>query len=288
MYLCFMFSDYYNNKKGANPQKVLLIFVKFFMENKIALVTGASSGIGKACATILAKNGYSLILLGRRAPLLEELKLHLTNIYGTESLVLEVDVRNRQQVQKVTNELDSKWQKINILINNAGLARGLSSFENGDIDHWDTMIDTNIKGLLYVSRFVVPLMIQSGGGHIVNVGSIAGKEIYANGNVYCATKHAVDALSRSMRLDLSKFPIKVSAVHPGAVETEFSIVRFEGDEEKAKKVYEGFDNLVAEDVAEAVWFMLNRPAHVNINELTIMPTAQPMAGVIHRNQTSLH
>jgi 3-hydroxy acid dehydrogenase/malonic semialdehyde reductase len=282
----FLFSDYYNNKKGANPQKVLLIFANIFMGNKIAFITGASSGIGKACAMILAKNGYSLILSGRRAHLLEVVKSQAANLYGAESLVLELDVRNREQVQKVTSELDSKWQKINILINNAGLAMGLSSFENGDIDHWDTMIDTNIKGLLYVSRYVVPLMIQAGNGHIVNVGSIAGKEIYANGNVYCATKHAVDALSRSMRLDLSKFPVKVSAVHPGAVETEFSIVRFEGDGEKAKKVYEGFENLVAEDVAEAVWFMLNRPAHVNINELTIMPTAQPMAGVIHRNQAN--
>jgi NADP-dependent 3-hydroxy acid dehydrogenase YdfG len=159
---------------------------------------------------------------------------------------------------------------------------GLSSFENGNVDHWDTMIDTNLKGLLYVTRNIVPYMIQHKTGHIVNVGSIAGKEVYANGNVYCATKHAVDALNRSMRLDLSKYPIKVSAIHPGAVETEFSIVRFEGDEARAKTVYEGFENLVANDVAEAVWFMLNRPPHVNINEMTIMPTAQPMAGVVNR------
>jgi 3-hydroxy acid dehydrogenase/malonic semialdehyde reductase len=254
------------------------------MGNRIAWVTGAGSGIGKACALILAKNGYSLILSGRRKHLLEQVKAQVATEFGTESIIIEMDVRDRDQVQKVTRELDGNWKNINVLINNAGLAMGLSSFENGDIDHWDTMIDTNIKGLLYVSRNVVPLMIEAGGGHIVNLGSIAGKEVYANGNVYCATKHAVDALNRSMRLDLSKFPIKVSAVHPGAVETEFSIVRFEGDEEKAKKVYEGFENLVAEDVAEAVWFMLSRPAHVNINELTIMPTAQPMAGVIHRKQ----
>ncbi len=252
------------------------------MRNKIAWITGAGSGIGKACALILAKNGYSLILTGRRKHHLEEVQAQVATEFGTECLIKVMDVRNRDEVQKVTSELDADWRNINVLINNAGLAMGLSSFENGDLDHWDTMIDTNIKGLLYVSRLVVPLMIEAGGGHIVNVGSIAGKEIYANGNVYCATKHAVDALNRSMRLDLSKFPIKVSAVHPGAVETEFSIVRFEGDEEKAKKVYEGFENLVAMDVAEAVWFMLNRPAHVNINELTIMPTAQPMAGVIHR------
>jgi 3-hydroxy acid dehydrogenase/malonic semialdehyde reductase len=252
------------------------------MANKIAWITGASSGIGKACAYILAKNGYDLILSGRRAQHLELVKTELNTEFGVNILNLVLDVRKREEVQKVCSELDSSWKNIDVLINNAGLAMGLSSFENGDLDHWDTMIDTNIKGLLYMSRFVVPMMIESGKGHIVNVGSIAGKEVYANGNVYCATKHAVDALSRSMRLDLSKFPIKVSAVHPGAVETEFSIVRFDGDEERAKKVYEGFENLVAMDVAEAVWFMLNRPVHVNINELTIMPTAQPMAGVIHR------
>lgn len=246
------------------------------------MVTGATSGIGKACAEILAKNGYSLILCGRREDRLEKLKDELKSRYNTSSYTLCFDVRNRDEVSKVFSELDSSWQKIEVLINNAGLAMGLSSFENGDFDHWDTMIDTNIKGLLYVSRNVVPMMIKAGGGHIVNVGSIAGKEIYANGNVYCATKHAVDALSKSMRLDLSKYPVKVSAIHPGAVETEFSIVRFEGDEEKASKVYEGFENLVAADVAEGIWFMLNRPGHVNINEMTIMPTAQPMAGAIHR------
>ncbi len=252
------------------------------MTRKIAWVTGAGSGIGKACALLLAKNGFNLILSGRRRHMLEQVMAQAKAEYDADSLVLELDVRNREQVLKVTSELDSAWRKIDVLINNAGLAMGLSSFENGDLDHWDIMIDTNIKGLLYVSRAVVPLMIEAGTGHIVNVGSIAGKEIYANGNVYCATKHAVDALSRSMRLDLSKFPVKVSAVHPGAVETEFSIVRFEGDKEKARKVYEGFENLVAEDVAEAIWFMISRPPHVNINELTIMPTAQPMAGVIHR------
>ncbi|MBP9725644.1 MAG: SDR family NAD(P)-dependent oxidoreductase, partial [Bacteroidia bacterium] len=167
-------------------------------------------------------------------------------------------------------------------INNAGLASGLASIENGDIDDWDIMIDTNIKGLLYVTRNVVPLMISRGSGHIINIGSIAGKEVYANGNVYCSTKHAVDALNRSMRIDLAKYPIKVSAVHPGAVETEFSIVRFKGDAERASKVYEGFENLVAADVADAVGYILSRPAHVNINDLVIMPTAQPCAGVIHR------
>ena len=248
----------------------------------IALITGATSGIGKACAELLAANNFQLILTGRRTERLEELKVNLENKYATTILTLTLDVRNRQAVESAFAALPEHWQAIDVLINNAGLAMGLSSFENGNVDHWDTMIDTNLKGLLYVTKNIVPYMIQHKKGHIVNVGSIAGKEVYANGNVYCATKHAVDALNRSMRLDLSKYPIKVSAIHPGAVETEFSIVRFEGDEARAKTVYEGFENLVANDVAEAVWFMLNRPPHVNINEMTIMPTAQPMAGVINR------
>jgi len=248
----------------------------------IALITGATSGIGRACAELLAANNFQLILVGRRAERLEALKQSLENNYTSNILTLTLDVRNREAVETTFAALPEQWQAIDVLINNAGLAMGLSSFENGNVDHWDTMIDTNLKGLLYVTRNIVPYMIQHKTGHIVNVGSIAGKEVYANGNVYCATKHAVDALNRSMRLDLSKYPIKVSAIHPGAVETEFSIVRFEGDEARAKTVYEGFENLVANDVAEAVWFMLNRPPHVNINEMTIMPTAQPMAGVVNR------
>ena len=162
------------------------------------------------------------------------------------------------------------------------MASGLSSIDEGDMDDWDVMIDTNIKGLLYVTRSVVPLIKANGGGHIINIGSIAGKEVYANGNVYCATKHAVDALNKAMRLELAQYPIKVTAIHPGAVETEFSVVRFHGDEQRAASVYQGFENLVANDIAEAIWFALSRPAHVNINELTIMPTAQPVASVIHR------
>ena len=252
------------------------------MSNNIAFITGASSGIGKACATLLAKNNYNLILPGRRQNLLSELKVNLESSYSIQCIAIKLDVRNRKEVESTIQNLPNEWQKINVLINNAGLAMGLSTIDKGNVDHWETMIDTNIKGLLYVTKNIIPLMLANNSGHIVNVGSIAGKEVYANGNVYCATKHAVDALNRSMRLDLSPYPIKVSAIHPGAVETEFSIVRFEGDKNRAKVVYEGFENLVADDVAEAVWFMLNRPQHVNINEMTIMPTAQPMAGVINR------
>ena len=259
-----------------------MYFCRNFMKQKFAFITGASAGIGQACATLLAKQGYHLILCGRRQERLLTLKQSLESEHGIQCHILSFDVRNREEVEAAIASLSDEQRQVDVLINNAGLAMGLSSFEDGDFRHWDTMIDTNIKGLLYVSRTLVPHMIAGGGGHIVNVGSIAGKEVYANGNVYCATKHAVDALSRNMRLDLSKFPIKVSAIHPGAVETEFSIVRFEGDTERAKKVYEGFENLVAEDIAEGVWFMINRPPHVNINEMTIMPTAQPMAGVIHR------
>lgn len=248
----------------------------------IACITGASAGIGAATAHILAANGYNLILIARRKDKLEALAAELTAQYQTEILIKTLDVRNRAEVQQTIESLPAEWKKINVLINNAGLASGLAPIDKGDIDDWEVMIDTNIKGLLYVTRNIAPLMIANGSGHIVNIGSIAGKEVYANGNVYCATKHAVDALNKSMRIDMAQYPVKVTAIHPGAVETEFSIVRFHGDEQKAKTVYQGFENLVAQDIAEAIWFALSRPPHVNINELTIMPTAQPMAGIIHR------
>jgi 3-hydroxy acid dehydrogenase/malonic semialdehyde reductase len=249
---------------------------------RIACITGASAGIGEATAHILATNGYNLILLARRKDKLESLAALLKQQYGIEVYTQILDVRNRTEVTNTISQLPQEWKNIEVLINNAGLASGLSPIEKGDMDDWDVMIDTNIKGLLYVTRNITPLMIAFGKGHIVNIGSIAGKEVYANGNVYCATKHAVDALNKAMRIDLSTYPIKVTAIHPGAVETEFSIVRFHGDADKAKKVYEGFENLVAADIAEAIWFALSRPAHVNINELTIMPTAQPVASTIHR------
>jgi 3-hydroxy acid dehydrogenase/malonic semialdehyde reductase len=249
---------------------------------KTAFITGASSGIGEAIAHILAANGYRLILAARRIDRLTSLSQQLFQTYNTDVYTLALDVRYRDQVAEAVASLPEEWRKIDVLVNNAGLASGLSSIEAGDMDDWDVMIDTNVKGLLYVTRTVLPLMTEQSYGHIINIGSIAGKEIYANGNVYCATKHAVDALNKSMRIDLAKYPIKVTSVNPGAVETEFSIVRFHGDTERAKKVYEGFENLLASDIAEAVWFALSRPAHVNINELVIMPTAQPAAGIIHR------
>lgn len=249
---------------------------------KTALVTGASSGIGLASSKILASNGYRIILNGRRAERLSEIKNEIEENFKVPCLIMNEDVRDRQALENWFNTLESDWQKIDVLVNNAGLAAGLASFEDGDFNNWDRMIDTNIKGLIYVSKLAIPFLLKSENPHIINIGSIAGKEVYSLGNVYCATKHAVDALNRSMRLDLSKYPIKVSQIAPGAVETEFSIVRFDGDEERAKKVYEGFENLIAEDIADALWYIVSRPKHVNINDLVIMPTAQPMAGLIHR------
>jgi NADP-dependent 3-hydroxy acid dehydrogenase YdfG len=196
---------------------------------------------------------------------------------------LNFDIRNEESVLNALNSLPEDWRNIDVLVNNAGLALGLSQFYDGSTEHWDTMIDTNVKGLLYISRAVSRGMKERKSGHIVNIGSIAGKEVYNNGNVYCATKHAVDALTKAMRLELAAFGVKVTGVHPGAVETEFSIVRFEGDEQRAKTVYQGYENLVAADIADAVFYAISRPAHVNINDLVIMPTAQPQAGLIHRN-----
>lgn len=252
------------------------------MSRKIAFITGASAGIGYATARLFAASGYNLILTARRMDRLEKLAAELRALHGCSVLCLELDVRDRDAVRQTVEGLDESWKNIGVLVNNAGLASGLNTIDNGNIDDWEVMIDTNIKGLLYVTRAVVPLMKANKAGHIVNIGSIAGKEVYMNGNVYCATKHAVDALNKAMRLELASYPIRVTAVHPGAVETEFSVVRFKGDEERAAKVYEGFENLVAEDVADAIWFAVSRPAHVNINELTIMPAAQPTAAVIHR------
>ncbi len=250
--------------------------------SKIALITGATSGIGEACAHVFAREGYNLILTGRREDRLEALAAQLNDKYNLEIATSSFDVRDREQVLQNLDEMPAKWKKVDVLINNAGLSQGLDPIQKGDIDDWETMIDTNVKGLLYVSRVVSNWMIENGSGHIINLGSIAGKEVYANGNVYCATKHAVDALNKGMRIDLLPYGIKVTAVHPGAVETEFSEVRFKGDKERAKKVYDGFEPLVAQDIAETIWFVASRPAHVNINDLVIMPTAQATAGNIFR------
>ena len=249
---------------------------------KIALITGATSGIGEACAHLFAKEKYDLILTGRRADRLEKLAKKLNTKYNVEIAVSQFDVRNREEVIENLEGLPAKWKKVNVLINNAGLSQGLDPIDKGNLDDWDTMIDTNVKGLLYVSKVVSNWMIGNGRGHIVNIGSIAGKEVYPNGNVYCASKHAVDALNKGMRLDLVSHGIKVTAIHPGAVETEFSEVRFKGDKERAKKVYDGFDALAADDIAETIWFAVSRPAHVNINDMVVMPTAQANAVTIFR------
>lgn len=250
--------------------------------SKIALITGATSGIGEACAHLFAREHYNLVLTGRRTDRLEKLAEKLNAEFNVEVAVATFDVRDRGQVIGALENLPAKWKKVDVLINNAGLSQGLDPIQNGSLDDWDTMIDTNVKGLLYVSKVVCNWMISNQTGHIINLGSIAGKEVYPNGNVYCASKHAVDALSQGMRIDLLPYGIKVTAVHPGAVETEFSEVRFKGDKERAKKVYAGFEPLVAGDIAETIWFAVSRPAHVNINELIVMPTAQASATNIFR------
>lgn len=250
---------------------------------KIALITGASSGIGEACAHLFAQQGYDLILLGRRENLLEKIAHHLADKYAIEVKKVQADVRDKENINYVLETLPAQWKNVDVLINNAGLSQGLDPIDKGDTDDWDTMIDTNVKGLLYVSKIVSNWMIVQKKGHIINIGSVAGKEVYANGNVYCATKHAVDALNKGMRIDLLPHGIKVTAIHPGMVETEFSIVRFKGDESRAKKVYDGFEPLVAQDIAEAIWFAVSRPAHVNINDMLIMPTAQATATTVKRD-----
>jgi NADP-dependent 3-hydroxy acid dehydrogenase YdfG len=242
--------------------------------SKIAFITGASAGIGAATATILAQNGYNLLLAARRVDRIETLAANLQAKYGVLVHTFALDVRIRAEVSAQLNALPAEWRALDVLVNNAGLSQGLDAFHEANLDDWDTMIDTNVKGLLYVSRIISEWMVARKTGHIINIGSIAGKETYANGNVYCGTKHAVDSLNKAMRIDLLPHGIRVTGIHPGAVETEFSEVRFKGDVERAKKVYEGFEPLVAQDIAEAIWFAVSRPAHVTINDLLIMPTAQ--------------
>jgi NADP-dependent 3-hydroxy acid dehydrogenase YdfG len=251
--------------------------------SKIALITGATSGIGKACAHLFAAQGYQLILLARRETLLTEITKHLEDKYAVEIKRITADVRDQEDLSYRLETLPASWKKIDVLINNAGLSQGLDPIDKGSIEDWDTMIDTNIKGLLYVTRIISPWMVAQKSGHIINIGSIAGLEVYPNGNVYCATKHAVDALNQGMRIDLLPHGIKVTAINPGLVETEFSKVRFKGDEGRAKKVYDGLEPLIADDIAEAIWFAVSRPAHVNINDMLIMPAAQATATIIERN-----
>ena len=241
---------------------------------KTILITGATAGIGKATAEIYAENGWNLILTGRRAERLAELKKELSERFSVAVHTLNFDVRDKAEVSKAIDRLDGDWKNIDVLLNNAGLAKGFSDIQDGNIDDWDTMIDTNIKGLLYVSKAIMSGMIERKSGHIVNIGSIAGKEVYAKGNVYCSSKHAVEGITKALRLDLLPHKIKVSAVCPGAVDTEFSTVRFDGDKDRADNVYNGYQPLLAKDIAEAVYFVTSRPFHVNINDLLIMPTAQ--------------
>lgn len=249
--------------------------------SKIALVTGATSGIGEATAMIFAENGINVIITGRREERLNILKNKLESM-NVRVLTLCFDVRDEEEVNKNLKNLPAEWKEIDILVNNAGLAAGLSTFQEGDTDDWNRMIDTNVKGLVYVTRAISPGMVERKRGHIINIGSIAGKEVYPNGNVYCATKHAVDAITKGMRIDMLPHNIKVTQVSPGAVETEFSIVRFHGDKNRADKVYEGFECLVAQDVAECIWFVASRPAHVNINDMIVMPTAQASGSIFHK------
>lgn len=248
---------------------------------KIALVTGATSGIGRATARILAQNNFKIILCGRRAERLDELKKELSEF--TEVHTLCFDVRDKKAVFESINSLPSAFSKIDVLINNAGNAHGLSPIQDGDLDDWDAMIDINVKGLLYVSKAVIPQMMEQKSGHIINIGSIAGKEVYPNGNVYCASKHAVDALNKSMLIDLNPYGIRVGAIHPGMVETEFSEVRFKGDSERASNTYKGFKPLIAEDIADIIHFVVSRPYHINIADLIVLPTAQASATIVNRS-----
>ena len=248
---------------------------------KIALVTGATSGIGKATAQILAKNNYKIILCGRREDRLNDLKKELSEF--TEVHTLTFDVRDKKVVFESINSIPEAFATIDVLINNAGNAHGLDPIQNGDLDDWDAMIDINVKGLLYVSKAIIPQMIERKSGHIINIGSIAGKEVYPNGNVYCASKHAVDALNQAMRMDLNPYGIRVGAINPGAVETEFSEVRFKGDADRAANVYKGFEPLHPEDIADIIHFVVSRPYHVNIADLMVLPTAQAAATILKRD-----
>ncbi len=252
--------------------------------NKTVFITGATAGIGKACAEKFASEGYNIIATGRRAKLLTELSAELHEKYSVDVLTLCFDVQDKEAVFASVNSLPEPWQQINLLINNAGLALGRDAFDEANIEDWETMLHTNVDGLLYVSRAILPLLKKQPGGHVINIGSIAGKEVYEYGNVYCASKFAVDAITKAMRIDLLKHGIKVTGIHPGAVETEFSIVRFKGDEQKAGSAYKGFVPLTGADVADAIYYCACLPPHVCINELTI--TCLQQAGTYYFNKNT--
>lgn len=250
------------------------------MKKRIALITGATSGIGEATANLLSKDNFKLIICGRRKDRLEKLKSDLS--LQTEVITLSFDVRDYEDVRNAIASLPEAWKEIDVLINNAGNAHGLDPIQTGSLADWDAMMDINVKGLLYVSKEVIPVMTSRKSGHIINLGSIAGKEVYPNGNVYCASKFAVDALTRGMRVDLNSFGIKVTSINPGLVETEFSLVRFKGDSEKAASVYKGIEPLHGDDIANIILYVLNSPPHVVLADITVLPTAQGSATVINR------
>ncbi len=250
------------------------------MSKRIALITGATSGIGKATAILLSKNNFDLIICGRRKDRLKELQAALSSDCNVTTL--SFDVRDKQAVASSIASLTGDFKSIDVLINNAGNAHGLAPIQEGSIDDWDAMIDINVKGLLYVSKSVMPQMLEQQRGHIVNIGSIAGKEVYPNGNVYCASKHAVDAINNGMRLDLNGTGVKVTAINPGLVETEFSMVRFKGDKERSDNVYKGYSPLKPEDIAETILFVVTRPPHVNVSDMIVFPTDQASSTIVNK------
>ena len=252
------------------------------LKNKIIFITGASSGIGEACAVEFAKQKSNLILCARRKDRLEKLSSELKKKYGVKILLIELDVRDKNKVENQINNLPIEWKNIDILVNNAGLSRGLDLLHEGSIQDWEEMIDTNVKGLLFVSRAIIPIMVTNGTGDIINIGSIAGHEVYPRGNVYCATKHAVDAITKGIRLDLLGTPLRVCTIDPGMVETEFSEVRFRGDIKRAETVYKGFKPLSSADIADCVIYAASRPQHVQIAEIIVFPTDQRSATNVHK------